>query len=155
MAMNDVHEYSDDSWIPPVFEEFILLTDDVRMLITISTTSCCLDPVPTPPLKSCIEPLLPVITRIINTSLESEVFPRDWKVAVVVPLLKKSGLDPLFTNLHPVNNLDYISKLTERSVLIECMMIWLDQIPILYFNLFIVRTMVRRQRYSNLEIILL
>ena len=118
MAMNDVPDYNDDSWAPPVFEEFVLLTDDdVRMLITNSkTTSCCLDPVPTSLLKSCIEPLIPVITKIINTSLESGVFPKDWKETVVVPLLKKSGLDPLFTNLRPVNNLVYISKLAERSV---------------------------------------
>ena len=33
-----------------------------------------------------------------------------------MPLLKKSGLDPLFTNLHPMNNLAYISKLAEHSV---------------------------------------
>ena len=99
-------------------EEFVLLTDDdVRMLITNSkTTSCCLDPVHTSLLKSSIEPLIPVITKIINTTLESGVFPKDWKEAVVVPLQKKSGLDPLFTNLRPVNNLAYISKLAERSV---------------------------------------
>ena len=75
MAMNDVPDYNDDSWAPPVFEEFVLLTDDVCMLITNSkTTSCCLDPVPTSLLKSCIEPLIPVITKIIKASLESGAF---------------------------------------------------------------------------------
>ena len=78
--------------------------------------SCCLDPVPTPLLKSCNEPLIPVITKTINTSLESGVFPKDWKETVVVPSLKKLSLDPLFTNLRPVSNLAYISKLAERSV---------------------------------------
>ena len=103
---------------PSVFESFALLTeDDMRMLIANSkSTSCCLDPVPTPLLKSCIESLIPVITKIINTSLESGVFPEDWKVAVVKPLLKKLGLDPLFMNLRPVSNLAYISKLIERAV---------------------------------------
>ena len=35
---------------------------------------------------------------------------------MVLPSLKKLGLDPLFTNLRPVSNLAYISKLAERSV---------------------------------------
>ena len=68
------------------------------------------------PLGSCIEPLIPVITKTINTSLELGVFLKHWKDrgrgrAVV----KKLGLDPLFTNLRPVSNLAYISKLAERS----------------------------------------
>ena len=78
--------------------------------------SCCLDPIPTPLLKSSIEPLIPVITKIINTSLDSGIFPVSWKEAVVIHLLKKSGLDSVFKNLCPVSNLAYISKLTERAV---------------------------------------
>lgn len=35
---------------------------------------------------------------------------------MVIPLLKKSNLDPMFKNLRPVSNLAYISKLTERAV---------------------------------------
>ena len=35
---------------------------------------------------------------------------------MVIPLLKKSGLDLVFKNLRPVSNLAYISKLTERAV---------------------------------------
>ncbi|KAL9958025.1 hypothetical protein ACROYT_G034986 [Oculina patagonica] len=66
--------------------------------------------------QSCIEPLIPVITRIINISLESGIFPEKWKEAVVIPLLKKSGLDSMFKNLRPESNLAYISKLTERAV---------------------------------------
>ena len=80
------------------------------------STSCYLDPIPAPLLKSCIEPLIPVITKIINTSLDSGIFPVSWKEAVVIPLLKKSGLDLVFKNLRPVSNLAYISKLTERAV---------------------------------------
>ena len=87
------------------------------MLIANSkSTSCCLDPIPTPLLKSCIEPLIPVITKIINISLDSGIFPVSWKEAVVIPLLKKSGLDSVFKNLRPVSNLAYISKLTEHAV---------------------------------------
>jgi len=108
-----------DSTIPLTrIEGFELLAeDDVRMLIVNSkSTSCCLDPIPTHLLKSCSEPLIPVVTNIINSSLESGIFPDSWKEAVVIPLLKKLGLESLFKNLCPVSNLAYISKLTERTV---------------------------------------
>ena len=57
-----------------------------------------------------------MITNIINSSLESGIFPDCWKEAVVIPLLKKPGLESLFKNLRSVSNLAYISKLTERAV---------------------------------------
>ena len=66
--------------------------------------------------SDCLDILLPVITRIINSSLESSVFPRDWKEALVRPLLKKDNLDPILGNYRPISNLQFISKLTERAV---------------------------------------
>ena len=35
---------------------------------------------------------------------------------MVIPLLKKLGVDSVFKNLRPVSNLAYISKLLERAV---------------------------------------
>ena len=78
--------------------------------------SCPLDPAPTSLVVSCLDVLLPVITRIINCSLTSGEFPDCWKEALVSPLLKKSGVLSEFTNLRPVSNLQYVSKLTERAV---------------------------------------
>ena len=115
----DDSDVNSDSTIPPTrIEAFELLAeDDVRVLIANSrSTSCCLDPIPTHLLKSCSDSLIPVITNIINSSLESGIFPDCWKEAVVIPLLKKPGLESLFKNLRPVINLAYISKLTERAV---------------------------------------
>ena len=43
-------------------------------------------------------------------------FPCDWKEGLVTPLLKSAGLLSDFKNLHPISNLQYISKLTERAV---------------------------------------
>ncbi|XP_044162898.1 uncharacterized protein LOC114956623 [Acropora millepora] len=60
--------------------------------------------------------LLPVLTRFINTSLKSGQFPVVWKEALVLPLLKKPGLDILFKNFRPVSNLPFVSKLTESAV---------------------------------------
>ena len=63
------------------FGSFVSLSeDDVRALITSSkVTSCSMDPIPTTLLLKCIDTLLPVITKVINVSLESGYFPRDWK----------------------------------------------------------------------------
>ena len=65
---------------------------------------------------SCLDVLLPVITRLINCSLTSGEFPDCWKEALFSPLLKTSGVLSEFTNLRPVSNLQYVSKLTERAV---------------------------------------
>jgi len=53
---------------------------------------------------------------MINLSLESGVFPENWKQADVRPRLKKSGLEVAFKNLRPISNLSFTSKLTERVV---------------------------------------
>ena len=65
----------------------------------------------------CLDVLLPVISQIINLSLSSGHFSDKWKEALVIPILKKPGLVPTqINNLHPVGNLHFISKLTERAV---------------------------------------
>ena len=61
--------------------------------------------------------LLPSIyTRIINLSLSTGRFPDSWKPAVVRPLLKKAGLEPIHKKYRPMSNLQYISKLVEAVV---------------------------------------
>jgi len=67
---------------------------------------------PTLLVVGCLDVLLPVLTRMINLSLESGVFPENWKQADVRPRLKKSGLEVAFKNLCPISNLSFTSKLT-------------------------------------------
>ncbi len=91
---------------------------DVRKLVMDSkTTSCELDPIPTELLKQCIDTILPVLTKMINLSLQSGTFPEEWKMALVIPLIKKFGLELIFSNFRPVSNLPFISKFTERAVI--------------------------------------
>lgn len=46
------------------------------------------------------------------------IVPPDFKKAFVIPLLKKSSLDPnIFSNYRPVSNLPFLSKVLERIVL--------------------------------------
>ena len=78
--------------------------------------SCQIDPLPTSLVVGCLDVLLLVITLIVNWSLSSGYFPAEWKEALLCPLLKKAGLDPVFKNLRPVNNLQFPSKLTGRPV---------------------------------------
>ena len=90
-----------------------------EMLNSLSRTpplikSCPLDPMPSTLVSKC-EDLLPVLTKIVNNSLQSGCFPEIWKEALVFPLLKKPGLDVIFKNFRPVSNLSFVSKLTERA----------------------------------------
>ena len=87
-----------------------------KLIAATPKKSCALDPILTPVIVGCIETLLPVITKIINLSLQSGTFADQWKCALVHPLLKKLGLDLVFQSFRPVSNLQYISKLTEKAV---------------------------------------
>ena len=80
--------------------------------------SCPLDPMPTSVVLDVLDVLLPVITNMINLSLESGVFVSDWKEALLKPLLKKCGLDIAFNNFRLVSNFPYVSKLSEANQLI-------------------------------------
>ena len=104
---------------PPGFSEFKPVTDDEvrKMIMTTKTKSCSQDPIPTSLLKECTSSLLPVITKIVNLSLSQGVMPSDLKKALILPLLKKSGLDlEILKHFRPISNLTYISKLIERIV---------------------------------------
>ena len=99
-------------------DSFIPLTESaVSELIGCSPKkSCRLDPMSTPMVISCADVLLPVITKMINLSLNSGEFADDWKCGLINPILKKPGLDLLYKNYRPVCNLQYVSKLTEKVV---------------------------------------
>ena len=95
----------------------ILSQKDVKSLIGKSSKKTChLDPMPTPLVIECLDAPLPVIFRMINLSLQCGTFPDDWKLADVKPRLKKTGAQALFSNLRPISNLSFASKLTERAV---------------------------------------
>ena len=51
--------------------------------------------------------------------LESGVFVEDLKNALVHPLLKKADLQPINSNFRPVSNLQFTSKIVEKSVAIQ------------------------------------
>ncbi|CAB3987163.1 Hypothetical predicted protein, partial [Paramuricea clavata] len=74
--------------------------DDTERLITSSNKkSTSFDPIPTKLVIECLDVLLPVITKIINLSLESGIFPCVWKEADFQPRLKKQGLEFIICTL--------------------------------------------------------
>ena len=80
--------------------------------------TCNLDPVPTSLLYECVDIVLPFLTKIINDSLISGIFPDVHKIAIVKPLLKKPTLDHNdLKNFRPVSNLSFVSKVIEKVVL--------------------------------------
>jgi exonuclease III len=90
------------------------------IIMSSSTTSCDLDPIPTWLLKQCTQELLPAITNIVNASLLTGEVPKDFKFAHVRPLLKKTGLDQnILKNYRPVSNLSFLSKILEKVVAVR------------------------------------
>ena len=101
----------------PMFSEFSAVSElDVKTLIgRAALKTCDLDPMPSKLVSQC-DALFPIITRIINLSLQTGQFPQLWKEALVHPLLKKLGLEVIFKNFRSISNLPFVSKLAERAV---------------------------------------
>ena len=72
--------------------EFQPLTcDDVEKLVLKSkSTSCSLDPIPTSLLKSCISAVSPVLTKIVNMSLQTGNFSRNLEISKCYPFDKET-----------------------------------------------------------------
>ena len=96
-----------------VSDEFVL-----KIINSAPAKSCVRDLIPTTLLYENHDILLPTITNIINTSLTTGIVPRDLKIAVVKPLLKKPSLDKnLLKSYRPISNLPFLSKILEKVVL--------------------------------------
>jgi hypothetical protein len=54
---------------------------------------------------------------MINMSLEKGIVPENWKLALVDHRLKKLGMDLVFENFRPVNNLHFLAKVAEKVVM--------------------------------------
>ncbi|KAK2172336.1 hypothetical protein NP493_968g00004 [Ridgeia piscesae] len=88
-----------------------------RLVMDAPPKSCNLDPAPTWLVKDTINELLPIVSHIVVTSLQSSVMPEKYKTSYISPLLKKTGLNPeSLLNYRPISNLPFISKVIERVV---------------------------------------
>ena len=65
-----------------------------EIILVSPAKSCGFDPFSTPLLKKFLSVLVVLITTILNSSLASGLVPDSLKHAVIIPLNKKSYLDP-------------------------------------------------------------
>ena len=102
------------------FRELLLSDDAIRKLISSSPNkSCDLDPCPTSIIKECVDLLTKPVATIINASISQGVFPQYFKHAHVTLLIKKSSLSRQdIKNYRPVSNLNYVSKLMEKDLVV-------------------------------------
>ena len=83
-----------------------------------NSKSTGLDNIDVRTLKIIVEDIAPALTHVINLSITSMIFPNVWKLAKLIPLLKKG--DPLCpSNYRPVALLSVLSKVLERVVFMQ------------------------------------
>ena len=90
----NVH-YKTFHYYPYIFDHFEQLTrDDLMKIISVmNKTTCVSDPFPTKLLMSHLPAIVDIILGIVNLCFESAVFPLSCKSSVIIPLIKKPGLD--------------------------------------------------------------
>ena len=84
-ALRDKPVYTPTPNDVPKLQRFApLKEEDVhKVVISLKTKSCELDPIPTTTFKKLLPGILPLITKIVNISLSEGLFIRSWKTAVV------------------------------------------------------------------------
>ena len=104
----------------PESEQFMFETvdcEEIREIVSSMPTnkSPGIDQISMRVIKDSLPAILPTITSIINASLVSGIFPRDWKMAVITPI-PKDGDHEQASNNRPISLLPILSKVCERSV---------------------------------------
>jgi len=88
-----------------------------RMMMTSPAKSCLQDRIPTFLCCEFVDLLLPYTTSMVNASLRQGRLPDSQKHAIILPIVKKLGLNTAdMANFRPVYNLTFMSKVTERVV---------------------------------------
>ena len=99
-------------------DNFNLLTPgDVEKIIkNFPSKTCSLDSIPTWLVKDNLHTLLPILTKVVSSSLTSGTFPDTLKQSIITPVLKKSNLDHnILKHYRPVANIKFISKVIEKA----------------------------------------
>ncbi len=89
-----------------------------KLVKSAKPTTCMLDPIPS---KTLLKEVLPEVKdpllAIINSSLSLGYVPKNFQLAVIKPLIKKTQLDPKYlVNYSPISNLPFLSKILEKVV---------------------------------------
>ncbi|PVD23037.1 hypothetical protein C0Q70_16299 [Pomacea canaliculata] len=92
----DTVEQTSDLFCGTPLSNFQPVTEDelLKLVRRCRPTTSVDDPIPTSVLLQHLDILLPVLVRIVNASLFSASVPRQFKTAVIKPILKKPQLGP-------------------------------------------------------------
>ena len=113
---NDQH-YHPSSPIPSLSQISLDPADALAAIKTIDSSKAQgPDKIPAKILVECAEQISPSLTDIFNLSLQSGTLPTEWKLANIVPLLKKAPAEKV-ENYRAISLLSLVSKLLERCIL--------------------------------------
>ena len=95
----------------------VISEENLKIIITkMSNASCSLDVEPTWHLKKYVLYHISALTKVVNSSLQSGVFPVACHQALITPVLKKPTLDYQdLKNYRPVSNLSFVAKVIEKA----------------------------------------
>ena len=102
------------------FKLAVVYPDTIKRIIQDlkNSKSCGMDDIDTYTIKLMGDDIVPAVTHIVNLSLKQAIFPSLYKMAKIIPLLKKD--DPLEPkNYRPVAILCILSKIIERAIFIQ------------------------------------
>ena len=92
----------------------------LKIISSMNKTTCSSDPFPTGLLMSHIHAIVLILQHIVNLCLTTGDFPISCKSSIVIPLIKKPGLDrEMLKNYRPVSNLYFLSKIIEKVISIR------------------------------------
>jgi hypothetical protein len=104
------------------WKEFREISEEelVAIVKSMSSKHCDLDPLPTWVVKECIRDLAPVLTSMVNHSLQQSTVAESLQKAIVFPTIKNMyGDREALSNYRPVSNIPFLSKLLEKVVLTQ------------------------------------
>jgi hypothetical protein len=104
----EIKHCSNSIFIPPVTEEVVSLTNSLKGKHTAGY-----DDIPKSLVKQCIQIIKGPMTNMYNVSLNSGVFPNEWKTAKVKPLYKDRDKYDI-QNYRPISVISVFAKLLER-----------------------------------------
>ena len=103
----------------PVLASFKPVSDEqlASTIRRMNQKHCSLDPIPTSLLTGALPHLLPILSKIVNSSLSQGEMPDNLKTAVIRPAHKNASLDPdQLKSYRPISNLSFLSKVVEKCV---------------------------------------
>eukprot|EP00116_Pleurobrachia_bachei_P001073 sb/3461335/ len=104
----------------PSWTDFAIVSEEeiIPVIKSMSNKHCDLDPLPTSVVKECVRELAPVLTAMVNQSLQKSSVAKTLQKALVFPTIKNPyGDREALTNYRPVSNIPFLSKLLEKVVL--------------------------------------